>query len=346
MAVADAAMSQIRALQLPATPRNYEIWYAYATGHYPTLNLIINDLLARRIALGDADIDQLGARFVSPSDIKDRIDTVGSRVANEITQVVATIDSTIGAAGACTEDLAQVDDTLSAIRNRDALRAVVERMVRTANRMQDDQRKLEAQFDTSKSQINQLRVEMQKVMVASLTDPLTGLANRKSLQQSLQKAMTAAAESGEPIAVVMGDIDHFKRFNDCWGHLIGDQVLRLVAKTLKNNVRAQDIVARYGGEEFAVVLPNAPLTAAYAVADNVRRMIMSREIVNRSTGQDMGRVTVSFGVASGQAYDTIDTLVARADACLYAAKCNGRNRVIGESDPQFAGTRFETAMIA
>jgi diguanylate cyclase len=346
MAVADAAMGQIRALALPATPRNYEIWYAYATGHYPTLNLVINDMLARRVALGETTIDQIGARFVSPGDIKDRIDTAGSRVANEISRVVATIDSSIGLAGACSEDLAQLDDTLSAIRNRDALRAVVERMVRTSNRMQDDQRQLEAQFDTSKSQIDQLRVEMQKVMVASLTDPLTGLANRKSLQQSLQKAMAAAAESGEPLAVVMGDIDHFKRFNDCWGHLTGDQVLRLVAQTLKNNVRAQDSVARYGGEEFAVVLPNAPLKAAYAVADNVRRMIMSREIVNRTTGQDLGRVTISFGVASAQAHDTIDSLVARADACLYAAKCNGRNRVIGESDPQFAGTRFETAIVA
>ena len=333
MAVADAAMSQIRALQLPATPRNFEIWYAYATGHYPTLNLIMNDLLARRVTLADTDIDQLGARFVSPGDIKDRLDTVGSRVAKEINQVVATIDSTIGLAGACSEDLAQVDDTLSAIKNRDALRAVVERMVRTSNRMQDDQRKLEAQFDTSKSQINQLREEMQKVITASLTDPLTGIANRKSLQQSLQKAIEAAAANGEPLSVVMGDIDHFKRFNDAWGHLVGDQVLRLVALTLKNNVRAHDIVARYGGEEFAVVLPNAPLKAAYAVADNVRRMLMSREIVNRSTGQDMGRVTVSFGVASAQPDDTIDSLVARADACLYAAKCNGRNRVIGEFRP-------------
>jgi len=95
-----------------------------------------------------------------------------------------------------------------------------------------------------------------------------------------------------------------------------------------------------------VVVVTAQQKAAYAVADNVRRMIMSREIVNRSTGQDMGRVTVSFGVASAQAYDTIDSLVARADACLYAAKCNGRNRVIGESDPQFAGTRFENVIVA
>ena len=334
MAVADAAMGHIRALQLQATPRNYEILYAYATGHYPTLKLIIDDLLTRRFALSDADIDQMGARFVSQSDIKDRINTVGSCVENEISQVVGTIDSTIRLAGACSEDLAEVDDTLSAIRNHDALRDVVERMVRIANRIKDHQRKLEAQFDTSKSQINQLRVEMQKVMAASQSDPLTGLANRKPLQQSLQKAMVAAAESGKPLSVVMADIDHFKRFNDSWGHLIGDQVLRLVAQTLKNNVRAEDIVARYGGEQFAVVLPDTPLKAAYAVADNVRRIVMSREIVNRSTGQDLGRVTVSFGVASAQAHDTINSLVARADGCLYAAKCNGRNRVIGESDPQ------------
>jgi diguanylate cyclase len=345
MAIADVAMGQIRALQLPATPRSYEIWYAYATGHYPTLNLFINDLLAHRVPLSDADIDQIGTRFVSPNDTKDRIDTVGACVANEIGRVAATIHSTISLAGAHSEDLVHVDGTLSAIKNRDTLRAVVERLEQLANRMQDGHRKLEAQFDTSKSQIKQLRVEMRNIAVASLTDPVTGLANRKLLERSLQKAIAAAVESGKPLSVVIGGIDHFKRFNDSWGHVIGDQVLQLVAQTLKNNVRPEDTVARYGGEQFAVVLPDATLKAAYAMADHVRHLIMSREIVKRSTDQDLGRVTVSFGVVSARAYDTINTLVARADTCLYAAKCNGRNRVIDETDPQFLDTRFKAAIV-
>jgi diguanylate cyclase len=346
LALGEAALDRIRALKLAATPRNYEVWYAYATREYPTLNLIINDMLARRVGLGSAAIDQIGARFVSPGDLNDRIDTVGSRVASEIGQVVATIDSSIGSASACSEEMTQAGDTLAASRDRDALRAVAERMVRTASRMKDDQHRLETQFDASKSEIDQLRVQLQQVMVAALTDPLTGIANRKSLQRSLQKAMAAAAEHGEPLSVVMGDIDHFKAFNDCWGHLTGDQVLRLVAKTMKQNVSEKDVVARYGGEEFAIVMPNAPLHAAYGLADHIRRTIMSREIVNRTTGLDLGRVTVSFGVAGLRPDDSADSVLSRADACLYAAKCSGRNRVICEADPEFAGTRFETAAVA
>lgn len=346
MAVADATLAKIRELRLPATPRNYEVFYAYTTGHYPTLKLIINDLLARRVVLSDSDIDQIGARFVSRSDINDQIYAIGSCVKNEISQVEFTIDSTIGLTSACSADLAQVDDTLSTIRDRDALSPVVEGMTRIVKRMKDGQNKLVAQIDTSKSQIDHLRAETRKVLVASLTDPLTELADWKLLQKSLQSAMAAAIENGKPFSVVLADIDHFERFNNSWGSVIGDRVLRLVAQTIKNNARDEDIVARYGGDKFAVVLPDAPLKAAFAVADHARQTVMSRNMANRSTGQDLGRITVSFGVASAQAHDTINSLIARAEACIYVAKCNGRNRVIDESDPQILDARLNTSIVA
>jgi diguanylate cyclase len=136
----------------------------------------------------------------------------------------------------------------------------------------------------------------------------------------------------------MTDIDHFKNFNDTWGHLTGDQVLRLVAMSLKQNVKGQDVAARYGGEEFAVILPNTVLRAALTVGDHIRRAVMSKELMKRSTGQNLGRVTISLGCATAHKGDTAQSLIARADACLYAAKRNGRNRVICETDPEFAST--------
>ena len=100
------------------------------------------------------------------------------------------------------------------------------------------------------------------------------------------------------MSLIMTDIDHFKSFNDTWGHLTGDQVLRLVAMSMKQNVKGQDIAARYGGEEFAVVLPNTVLRSALTVADHIRRAVMSKELMKRSTGENLGRVTVSVGVAT------------------------------------------------
>jgi diguanylate cyclase len=135
--------------------------------------------------------------------------------------------------------------------------------------------------------------------------------------------------------MLMFDIDHFKSFNDSYGHLTGDQVLRLVGMSLKQTIKGQDITARYGGEEFAVVLPNTALRQALTVADHIRRAVMAKELKKKSTGEILGRVTISVGVS---------TLIERADACLYAAKRNGRNRVVCEADPEYvAETRSQVA---
>ncbi|MGB6807341.1 MAG: GGDEF domain-containing protein [Pseudolabrys sp.] len=127
---------------------------------------------------------------------------------------------------------------------------------------------------------------------------------------------------------MLTDIDHFKTFNDNFGHLTGDQVLRLVAMSVKHNVKGEDTTARYGGEEFAVILPNTILRAAVTVAEHIRRAVMAKELMKRSTGEHLGRMTISIGVATLRKGDTGQSLIERADTCLYAAKRHGRNRVI------------------
>ncbi len=181
----------------------------------------------------------------------------------------------------------------------------------------------------------------------SLTDPLTSLANRKYFDQALASAIAEAAADNEAMSLLMTDIDHFKKFNDTYGHLTGDQVLRLVALSVKQNVKGQDIAARYGGEEFAVILPNTVLRSAVTVADHIRRAVMSKELMKRSTGEHLGRVTISIGVAALRPGDSAQSLIGRADACLYAAKRSGRNRVICEAirkSPPTRSTRRSPSM--
>jgi diguanylate cyclase len=149
-------------------------------------------------------------------------------------------------------------------------------------------------------------------------------------------AVQSALASGEPLSLLLFDIDHFKSFNDSYGHLTGDQVLRLVGLSMKQTIKGQDITARYGGEEFAVLLPNTALRQALTVADHIRRAVMAKELKKKSTGEILGRVTISVGVSMLKQGDDPDALIERADACLYAAKRNGRNRVICEADPEFA----------
>jgi diguanylate cyclase len=334
LAFAEIAFGQLKALRQPAYPRNYEVWYAYATGYNPSLNQTINQTITRNGTLTAAEVDQIYETYLSPVRLSDRIDNVGGQIVDEIEQVMSMIDAAVGSASQYTESLAHATQDLGSAKDRDGLRAIVETLVRATRDMEENNTRLEKSLKASKQEINQLQVNLEAVRNESLTDPLTSLANRKYFDQALEKVMAQSDSGGEPMALLLTDIDHFKAFNDTFGHLTGDQVLRLVAIAVKQNVKGQDIAARYGGEEFAIILPNTPLRAALTVADHVRRAVMTKELMKRSTGEHLGRVTVSIGVAAMCKGETAQSLIERADNCLYAAKRCGRNRVMCESDPE------------
>jgi diguanylate cyclase len=202
--------------------------------------------------------------------------------------------------------------------------------------MEASNKQLEERLHASKLEIIELQENLEAVRTESLTDPLTQLANRKFFDGTLEAAIADARANNEPLSLMLTDIDHFKNFNDAYGHLTGDQVLRLVATAVKNNVKGQDTAARYGGEEFAVILPNTVLRSAITVADHIRRAVMTKELMKRSTGEHLGRVTISIGVATLRKSDSPQALIERTDSCLYAAKRHGRNRVMCETDPEVA----------
>jgi len=334
MAFAEIALGQIRALGQSATPRNYEIWYTYATGYNPALNHRINEILNKNGGLTEADIEQVFEAYLSPSRITERIDKVGNQVVDEIDQVMAMIDAAAGSANSYTESLADMSEKIGQSKDREGLRAIVESLVQTTKEMESSNQKLEERLNASKQEIHDLQRNLETARTESLTDPLTQLSNRKVFDTAVAQAIADAHAGNEPLSLLLTDIDHFKAFNDNYGHLTGDQVLRLVAMSVKQNVKGQDTAARYGGEEFAVVLPNTVLRSAITVADHIRRAVMTKELMKRSTGEHLGRVTISIGVATLKKGDTVQSLIERADTCLYAAKRYGRNRVMSETDPE------------
>ena len=189
MAFAEIALGQLKALRQAATPRNYEIWYTYATGYSPSLNQTINETLARSGTLSDADLEQIYANFISPTRLTDKIDTVGARVMDEINQVMSMMDAATGSANNYTESLADVTNKLGNTKDRDGIRAIVESLVQTASEMKKDNHKLEQRLSASKQEINQLQENLEVVRNESLTDPLTGLSNRKYFDMSLNEAL-------------------------------------------------------------------------------------------------------------------------------------------------------------
>jgi len=336
MAFAEIAFGQIKALHQPAVPRTYEVWYNYATGFNQSLNQKVNETLSSSGTLTEADIDYIYSAFISPTRVVDEIGNVNTKISGEIDQVMTLIDNAVRSATKHDASLTDVTAKLGRANDRDSVRGIIESLVQTASGMKRDNHELEARLKASKQEINQLQQNLETVRNESLTDPLTTLANRKHFDEMLTRSLHEASVSAEPVSLMLTDIDHFKNFNDTFGHLTGDQVLRLVALTVKQNVKGQDTAARYGGEEFAVVLPRTALRESITVANQIRRAVMGKELMKRSTGEHLGRVTVSIGVASYRRGDTTQSLIERADACLYAAKRNGRNRVICEVDPEYA----------
>ncbi|HTC96432.1 MAG TPA: GGDEF domain-containing protein [Bradyrhizobium sp.] len=344
MAFAEVALGQIRSLRQTAVPRNYEIWYVYATGYNAPLNKIINETLARSGKLTEADLEQIYDTYLSHIKTTDRIDKVGARVIGEIDDVMVLLTDALGMSASYNASLDGATQKLSSAKTREQVKAVVQSLMKSTHEMRETNKALEERLTLSKSEISNLQQSLEAIRAESLTDPLTGLGNRKYFDRMIEMEVQNAQAAGEPLSLLMFDIDHFKSFNDSYGHLTGDQVLRLVGLSLKQTIKGRDITARYGGEEFAVVLPNTALRQALTVADHIRRAVMAKELKKKSTGEILGRVTISVGVSMLKPGDDTDSLIERADACLYAAKRNGRNRVVCEVDPEYtAETQSQVA---
>ncbi|MBN2342388.1 MAG: GGDEF domain-containing protein [Deltaproteobacteria bacterium] len=173
--------------------------------------------------------------------------------------------------------------------------------------------------------IENINLRMQLEHEASV-DALTALRNRRWLDVNLPRMTHRHQFSKKPFCVVMLDVDHFKKFNDNFGHAAGDAVLIAVSKVIMNKLRPTDLAARYGGEEFCVMLPDTDLNGGVIAANRIREAV-SKTVVAAPDGRTLPSVTISLGVSCVQENDTAQTILERADSMLYTAKNNGRNRV-------------------
>ena len=189
------------------------------------------------------------------------------------------------------------------------------------------QRHLNAQLNQITSDMEMLRKELAQIRDESYKDFLTGISNRKAFDAALDDIMYSTRADKSTFSILIADIDHFKRVNDNYGHLIGDKVLRFVASTFKRCLKGNDIVARFGGEEFAVILPNTDVTGAYSVAEQIRRAISAGKIKDMHNQSVLDQITISIGIAQHDSSDRQNDLVQRADQALYKAKEKGRNRI-------------------
>ena len=331
MSLARVALEQIDALMLPADPPSYEVWYAYASGANPALNQCINATIKTSGTLSVHELDKVYEQYLSPLRLADRMEGTGTKISDEVDQILSMLNAATGVAANYRENLADATQQLAGEFDSSTVRAIVDSLVQLTKDVEKKNATLEGALNSSKQQISHLQKDLEAIRVESLTDPLTAVANRKHFDQTLDQAIAATKSERKPLTLLLLDIDHFKKFNDVHGHQLGDHVLRLVAQLIKGSIKGQDLAARYGGEEFAVILPATALADSLAVAENIRCAVKDKELIKRSTNESLGRVTVSIGAAQLRPGDTAQLLIERADKCLYAAKHRGRDRAVGEN---------------
>lgn len=331
LSYSEKAMNLLKRGEIPAYPQFYELFFTYSTGVNPGLNERINSILGEGIPKLDV-VESLYNEFLKTEAVDERVSAVSDLMSKSIGSVHSAIQDASQNANSYSGSLEQAGYALAEGIDSKDLAELTQQLLTKTKQMQKTNQKLESRLETAQDDVMLLKRDLEEVQRQSMTDSLTKIYNRKFFDQHISKSITNAKESGDPLCLVMADIDHFKNFNDTFGHQTGDQVLRLVAMTMKSNTKGSDLACRYGGEEFVLVLPNTNIQSAVMISDKIRKAIQAKELLKRSTNEKLGRITCSFGVAQLTPGDTEVTLIERADAALYAAKRNGRNRVIAEND--------------
>ena len=324
---ATMALDRIAAEGLEPFPANFTLWYSYFSDVLPDLTRMVDVLVKSGQPFSQARCDELFQRFFGSDAEARAIREAGERTQNAIGKLQEVLrEAETGMTryrGALGGFKAELDETLPIER----LRAAVAAIAAETDAIAEEHCRLQRRLAETGSALSQLRARLYSARRELMTDSLTGIANRKGFDVALTDAVAAAQAEGQPVSLLMIDLDFFKSFNDRHGHLVGDMVLRLTAKVLTDCVKGRDTVARFGGEEFAVILPGTRLQDAVVLADHLRQTLGSKQIINRNRTENFGSVTLSVGVTEYQLKESFNDLVGRADAALYLAKRSGRNRV-------------------
>ena len=321
------ALEQMEARSIWPTPLNFELWLHYMGDPAGPLGQEIERLLAAGEPFSEEVSEGLAASYLPRARLNDEIRDAGAQLSKELKSVASAIAVAQKTQEAYGRTLAVAGEGLDSAEEAPVVRQLVQTLSTATRKVQTDNAHLEKRLQESTREVNLLREHLEQVRRDAMTDALTTLANRKAFDEQVARIFADADQSGAPVTLAMIDIDHFKRFNDTWGHQTGDQVLRYVASVIGRVSHAPRVGARYGGEEFAMIFPAESAAMVEVVLNSVRDEIGSRELKRRSTNENLGSVTISAGVAQRRPGEDPVALMERADEALYASKRSGRNKV-------------------
>ncbi|MCZ4306995.1 GGDEF domain-containing protein [Zoogloeaceae bacterium G21618-S1] len=310
---------------LSTTPVHYAVVHAYFDGKHQEISAAIDGQLAAGKPLDAFFVAELYEEHLAAEAIR-RYRGVGTdveRLLDGLMESLRTADQ------GSSEYQASLQENIGSIgRSNDALhiKQVAKSLLESALKASETNAVLKKNLETADQEARQLRGELERHRRETMTDPLTGLLNRRGMEVEMARVLSEDAEGGASMMVL--DIDHFKRINDTYGHAVGDVVIRKVAQTVKRLIPGSAVPVRYGGEEFAVLLPQCSTEQARGIAETIRDTVEKLRLVRRHDKMAISQFTISIGVAKRGLRDDMESLFQRADKALYEAKTGGRNRVM------------------
>lgn len=310
-----------------ATPANYALWYTYVDNSIPQLNEEMDAILQNYELFPPTSCEQLYNNHIaskaetSVSDLRNNIELLANEICSSMSDTMTDTSAFEAAIDKSLNDLGRVEHEELSIEE---VMVMIRQFVSESHDIRHSTRFLNNQLQSASHEISRLKTQLAEVQRDALFDSLSGLYNRRAFNDDLSALMHAQ----QPMSIVLLDIDHFKSFNDEFGHLFGDNIIRSLGKRLQSSCREGITAYRFGGEEFALILPNKSLRSARQFADAMRRSIEKLTVRDRRSNNLVGNITASFGVAQRDDIDTAQTLLDRTDRMLYDAKNLGRNRVM------------------
>ncbi len=309
------------------TPENYTVWYEYVAGNNLLLNEEIDKQLKSINSFSDKETQDIYNRFLSPGKEQVKLAKLRQELRRLIEELLG---FTTNGANAAAESTALLEEALSQLHpdmSREQIHTVVQEVISETRHIMSSGKSLTQRLNAAAVEIEEFKNNVDDLKKQAKVDRLTNLDNRYSFDETILKITREAEHTSEPVSLIFCDLDSFKHLNENHGNLVGDQVLKIVAATLKAAVKGRDFVSRYGGKEFTITLVNTKIEDARRIAESIRNEIASKRIQRKDTKESLGQITMSFGVASYFPSEGVESFLQRADRALYQSKRNGRNTV-------------------
>jgi diguanylate cyclase len=315
---------------IPINPLNFAVFYEYISGRNMTLNNQIDALFAKQTVFTYQLSIDLFKKYICNTSINS-LEKINKTLFQLVTKTSEALDNTGDKANAASIHFQNYSKNLEGNHGLSDIKSVLTEIITETQDLAETSRLLQTQLDESALELKQLRQELVRAHETAKTDALTGLLNRGAFDENLDTHLKNNLQSNSELCLVMLDLDHFKKVNDTYGHVVGDNVLRYAANLMKQHITEHHHAARYGGEEMAIIMPNTPINEAIKIAESIRTSLAMNPLKRKGSKESIGIVTVSIGVSSLKSNDSTESLIERADRAMYRAKNNGRNQVMIES---------------